>query len=368
MTNDGRWRHEGNAFEQPGDDATRQMPAADQHASGAHAAGPQGGYGQPGYDGAPSHGAGPEHGGARAYGASSAPVYAPSSGRSSYDDGAGYDGPGYGGGGYGGGSGDDLPPGGGRGGRRGGFPWIGVIVAIIAVAAAAAAVWYFLLRDSGGEDGGDESATAGTSQTPEESTSDAAPPPTDPDEPSGDDAEEGSEEESEQGTGTGSGDEDATEDPEDGTDGSESPSDDDSEGQGGNDGETGGVVELEIGDTHTLSNGAEITLDEVERDFECRIPTSDPLVALTFTVVGGDTPTDTPRPGISLSTSEGDTGLLDGAGCLDDEGLSPVVESGEEASGIVLIAAPTEDPFDLEFSPVLSGFTGTPETLTWTID
>ncbi|MGC5616413.1 hypothetical protein [Georgenia sp. Z1491] len=375
MSNEGRWRHEGNAFEQPGADATRPVHAGDApRADGPGAYGPVSGsqgsaghgtsaYGSDhgrGAQGASAYGSDRTGGaqGASAYrgseytagGAGAAPTYQPS---------------------YGGGSGGDLPPGdGGRTPRGGGFPWLAVILGVLAVAAAAVAVWFFLLRDSGNEEAATDDADV---EVPSgESGSDSAPP-TDED-PSGD--ETPSDDPTEEGTGPGdesdtdSQDESETDDgSEDDTGGAESPSDDDADGPGTPDDAT----LLEIGETHTLENGMEVTLDAVERDAECATSPGDPFTALTFTVVAHDdelVPAVPPLPGITVSTSEGDINAVDVLGCIDDsESLPPVVGPGEEATGTVLVPDPVEGSYDVIYQPVtniVSG--GETEALAWTID
>lgn len=349
MSDDGRWR--------PGGDGHENAGTANDPGGGGYQQGGAG-YGQGADQYGPARGAQGSSpyvpGGNDGDRTRDMPAYAPSGDRPGTDPAPTYT-PSYAAGGGGGGGYPPSDPGEDDGGRRG-FPWIAVIIGIIAVAAAAAAVWYFLLRDSEPTDEAttpvesvtDETATAGPEdpEATEESTTDATEEPTeddttteDPDEPTEDDTS-------------------APALPEPPTDGGEP--DDAIE------------IELEIGETHTLPNGADITLDEVDRDYECALAVGQDLVALTFTVdaAGASIPTDTPVPGITLSTSEGDLGLLDGAGCLGgDEGLPPVVGAGDESTGLVLVEAPTQDAFDLEFRPVLSGLGGdSPGTLIWPVD
>ncbi|MGC5627004.1 hypothetical protein ACPYO6_01980 [Georgenia sp. Z1344] len=358
MSNDSRWRREGNAFEQPDGDATRPIPADSAAAQGASrydAARGAGGYGAASQSGgASAPGASGSHAATGGEGASgypssgAAPTYAPS----------------YGGGSGGGG---DYPPGDDRPQRGGGFPWLAVILGVLAVAVAAAAVWFFLLRD-GDENGGEEptpddsgieapSGEAGSDGTDgeEESSDDEAP--SDDEDETEDETDENSETESGPDSESPSDDADTDED-------DESPSDD---GSGGADDAT----VLEIGETHTFDNGMEITLDEAERDAQCLTSPGTPHTALTFTVSAGEdevVPTVPPLPGITLSTSEGDLSPTDGMGCSTGDSMPPVVDGGEEVTATIYVPEPSDDSFDVLFRPAAGIVTGESESLAWTID
>lgn len=343
MSNDGTWRPEGD-HGRPDADATRQVPASElPGAHGSHAAG-----------GAAAGGA-----------ASTPPTYSPSTGgASAYSPGGGYGG--AGGAGYGGpgdgGYGDEPP----EDGRSGRFPWVGVIVAVLAVAAAAVAVWYFLLRDTGSEEGtaepsGESSSESVSAAPPGEETRSEDEESADPEESTSED-ETATEDESAEAdeaptSGTGEDPESPSEDgSDDATDGAEGPEVD--------------ATFLEIGETHTLSDGMEVTLDEAERGQSCVTSPGSDYTALTFTIVGGegDTPGVPPQPGVTLSVPGVDISPVDAIACAGDDALPPVVESGEEVTGTVLVPEPDGGPFDVVFSPTSSIVSGGSEDLAWTIE
>jgi hypothetical protein len=130
--------------------------------------------------------------------------------------------------------------------------------------------------------------------------------------------------------------------------------------------------DVAIGETFTFDDGAQMTINEVQRDFQCSGTPLDPnatYIALDVTFVSGDGSTMEPMPGLNLTSPDGSISTFDAIGCASpDEEFPTTVNPGEEAQGLIVFVPPSDGTFTLEYEPLGIAVGTPPPVPVWTID